>query len=260
MTTVTTRQSNTTQNLLNALPKTNAPIYARLKIAILENIHSSIWIPEQRLPSEAEIVNALGVSRMTVNRALRELTADGVLIRQQGVGTFVAPIAPKKAHSSLFEVHNIAQEIADRGHKHTTIVVELQSVKSNTDQALRLGIPTGEMIFKSTLIHFENEQPIQLEQRIVNAELAPDYGEQDFTQFTPFAYLNKVAPITEGEHLVEAMLPNPTEATQLAISSSQACLQIKRRTWCGDKIVTSARLLSPGHLFQLFGHFGRPST
>jgi GntR family histidine utilization transcriptional repressor len=252
---VTIRQSDTTQNLLNALPNTNAPIYARLKIAILNNIDSATWIPEQRLPSEAEMVNALGVSRMTVNRALRELTADGVLTRQQGVGTFVAA---KKSHSALFEVHNIAQEISDRGHKHTAIVVELQSVKSNTDQALRLGIPTGEMIFKSTLIHFENEQPIQLEQRIVNAELAPDYDEQDFTQFTPFAYLNKVAPITEGEHLVEAVLPNTTEATQLAINSSQACLQIKRRTWCGDKIVTSARLLSPGHLFQLFGHFGRP--
>jgi len=252
---VTKRQSDTTQSLLNALPNTNAPIYARLKSAILENIDSSTWLPEQRLPSEAEMVKALGVSRMTVNRALRELTADGVLIRQQGVGTFVAP---KKAHSSLFEVHNIAQEIADRGHKHTTKVVELQTVKANTDQALRLGLRTGERIFKSTLIHFENQHPIQLEQRIVNTTLAPNYAEQDFTQLTPFAYLNKVAPITEGEHLVEAVTPTAIEAQQLAINSSQACLQIKRRTWSGQKIITSARLLSPGHLFQLFGHFGRP--
>ena len=114
-------QADTTQSLLNALPNTNAPIYARLKSAILENIQSSNWMPEQRLPSEAQMVNALGVSRMTVNRALRELATDGVLIRQQGVGTFVAP---QKAHSALFEVHNIAQEIADRGHKHETIVVE----------------------------------------------------------------------------------------------------------------------------------------
>ena len=79
---MTKRQSDTTQSLLNALPDTNAPIYARLKSAILENIGSSTWLPEQRLPSEAEMVKALGVSRMTVNRALRELTSDGVLIRQ----------------------------------------------------------------------------------------------------------------------------------------------------------------------------------
>ena len=247
-------QADTTQSLLNALPNTNAPIYARLKSAILENIQSSNWMPEQRLPSEAQMVNALGVSRMTVNRALRELATDGVLIRQQGVGTFVAP---QKAHSALFEVHNIAQEIADRGHKHETIIVELQSVKANIDQALRLGVRTGEIIFKSTLIHLEDQQPIQLEQRIVNATLVPNYGQQDFTQLTPFAYLNKVAPITEGEHLVEAVIPNAIEAQQLAINSTQACLQIKRRTWSSKTIVTSARLLSPGHLFQLFGHFGR---
>ena len=116
---------------------------------------------------------------------------------------------------------------------------------------------TGEIIFKSTLIHLEDQQPIQLEQRIVNATLVPNYGQQDFTQLTPFAYLNKVAPITEGEHLVEAVIPNAIEAQQLAINSTQACLQIKRRTWSGKTIVTSARLLSPGHLFQLFGHFGR---
>ena len=57
---------------------------------------------------------------------------------------------------------------------------------------------------------------------------------------------------------MEAVIPNATEAEQLAISTHQPCLQIKRRTWSGQIIVTSARLLSPGHLFQLFGHFGRP--
>ncbi|MDC9719380.1 MAG: histidine utilization repressor [Gammaproteobacteria bacterium] len=245
--------STVTQNLIDALPASSAPIYARLKSAIVNNIANAIWMPEQRLPSESEIVRALGVSRMTVNRALRELTADGVLSRQQGVGTFVAH---KKSHSALFEVHNIAQEIADRGNKHSVNIVSLQSVKSNSDQALRLGVRTGEKIFESIIIHLENDTPIQLEERIVNAQLAPDYDQQDFSQLTPYVYLNKVAPISEGEHLVEAVSANVSEANMLNISTHQACLQIKRRTWSGKQIVTSARLLSPGHLFQLFGHFG----
>jgi len=240
--------------LLDALPSTSAPIYARLKSAITDNVNNGIWVAEQRLPSEAEMVQALGVSRMTVNRALRELTAAGVLHRQQGVGTFVAP---KKAHSALFEVHNIAQEIADRGHTHKVEILILQEVKASTDEALRLGVRTGEVIYKSELIHFENDQPIQLEERIVNASLAPDYSQQDFTKLTPYAYLNRIAPITEGEHLVEAVTANQHEASKLAIDMHQACLQIKRRTWSNQQIVTSARLLSPGHLFHLFGHFGR---
>ncbi|MEC8484901.1 MAG: GntR family transcriptional regulator, partial [Pseudomonadota bacterium] len=99
-------------NFFADLPDTPAPIYARLKQAITQKVTSGEWQANQRVPSEAEIVKALNVSRMTVNRALRELTAEGLLTRQQGLGTFVAQ---KKAHSALFEVHNIAEEVASRG-------------------------------------------------------------------------------------------------------------------------------------------------
>eukprot|EP01031_Cornospumella_fuschlensis_P045446 gene45446-55612_t len=57
---------------------------------ICRQIDDGTWPPHHRVPSESELVNELGVSRMTVNRALRELTADGYLVRMQGVGTFVA--------------------------------------------------------------------------------------------------------------------------------------------------------------------------
>jgi GntR family histidine utilization transcriptional repressor len=63
--------------------------------------------------------------------------------------------------------------------------------------------------------------------------------------------------MTEGEHLVEAVLPTPQECERLQIAATQPCLQIQRRTWAGNDIVTAARLLHPGSRFQLFGHFGR---
>ncbi|WOD08248.1 GntR family transcriptional regulator [Marinomonas sp. GJ51-6] len=78
------------EHLFSNLPDNSLPIYAKLKQAISLKISSGEWKANQRVPSEAEIVNALGMSRMTVNRALRELTAEGFLVRQQGLGTFVA--------------------------------------------------------------------------------------------------------------------------------------------------------------------------
>ena len=96
-----------------------------------------------------------------------------------------------------------------------------------------------------------------MEERVVNAVIAPEYTEQDFTSITPYEYLNQAAPISEGEHLVEAVMPSRWEAQALGLSEASACLQIRRRTWSGDNIVTSARLLSPGHVLQLFGHFQR---
>lgn len=244
-------------DLLNGLPDEPLPIYAKVKLAITRKINTGEWRANQRVPSEPEMVKALKVSRMTVNRALRELTAEGVLIRQQGVGTFVAE---KKSNSALSEVHSIADEIASRGHTHRAEQLILETGRANMEEAVMLGVRTNHPIFRSVILHYENDLPIQLEERIVNAELAPDYDKQDFTKHTAYEYLTSVAPLSEGEHLVEAVLPNEFECQKLSVSASEPCLQIKRRTWSGEHIVTAARLLHPGMRFQLYGHFGRSSS
>lgn len=241
-------------DLFDDMPDASQPIYAKLKQAISQKISNGQWQANQRVPSEAEWVKALGVSRMTVNRALRELTAEGLLVRHQGLGTFVAE---KKAHSALFEVHNIAEEIIARGHQHSSKLLVLESAKASVEEAMMLGVRTNHSIFRSVVVHYEDDLPIQIEERIVNASRAPDYDKQDFSKHTSYEYLMTTAPMTEGEHLVEAILPNEIECQRLQIAPSEPCLQIKRRTWAGDDIITVARLLHPGARFQLFGHFGR---
>ncbi|TIP32090.1 MAG: GntR family transcriptional regulator, partial [Mesorhizobium sp.] len=71
---------------MSALPDTASPLYEKVKEYILTNIGTGKWSKDRKLPSENEFVAALGVSRMTVHRALRELTSAGFLIRLQGVG------------------------------------------------------------------------------------------------------------------------------------------------------------------------------
>ncbi|WOD08249.1 UTRA domain-containing protein [Marinomonas sp. GJ51-6] len=154
-------------------------------------------------------------------------------------------------------MHNIAEEVALRGNKHHSELLVLESAKATVEEAMSLGGRTNQNIFRSVVLHYENDLPIQIEERIVNASLVPDYDKQDFATNTAYEYLMKVAPMTEGEHLVEAILPNELECQRLQISANEPCLQIKRRTWAGDDIVTVARLLHPGSRFQLFGHFGR---
>ena len=145
--------------------------------------------------------------------------------------------------------------MASRGGQYHAKQLQLTKSKASVEEAINLGMRTNQEIFRSVILHFEDNQPIQLEERVVNATLAPEYGEQDFTQETPYVYLMKAAPMTEGEHLVEAVLPNARECELLDINDHEPCLQIKRRTWSGDQIVTAARLLHPGNRFQLFGHF-----
>lgn len=229
-----------------------APLYARVKQMIAVQILNGTWPPHYRVPSESELVNQLGFSRMTINRALRELTAEGLLVRMQGVGTFVAE---PKSQSALFEVHNVADEIAARGHHHSSRLVLLEEEAAGTERALTLNMREGQRVFHSIIVHYENDIPVQIEDRYVNAQIAPEYLQQDFVEETPYAYLTRVAPLTAGEHLVEAILANSSECELLQIEQGEPCLLILRRTWSGKTPVTAARLIHPGSRHRLEGRF-----
>ena len=231
-----------------------APLYARVKQMIAQQIHSGRWLPHQRVPSESELVTQLGFSRMTINRALRELTAEGLLVRMQGVGTFVAV---PKTQSALFEVHNIADEIAARGHVHRCQVVLLGEAAAGSVRAADLELAEGQPVFHSLIVHYENDIAVQIEDRYVNPSVAPDYLKQDFAVQTPYAYLSQVAPLTEGEHVVEAILAEPEECRWLQIEPGEPCLLIRRRTWSGRQPVTAARLIHPGSRHSLEGRFSK---
>ncbi|WP_249678295.1 histidine utilization repressor [Pseudomonas abieticivorans] len=231
-----------------------APLYARVKQMINLQIANGTWPPHHRVPSESELVAQLGFSRMTINRALREMTAEGLLVRMQGVGTFVAE---PKSQSALFAVHNIADEIESRGHRHSCKVISVSEEAAGSERALALDMREGQRVFHSVIVHYENDIAVQIEDRFVNALVAPDYLKQDFTQETPYAYLTKVAPLTEGEHVVEAILADAEECKLLQIEAGEPCLLIRRRTWSGRQPVTAARLIHPGSRHRLEGRFSK---
>jgi GntR family transcriptional regulator, histidine utilization repressor len=230
-----------------------SPLYARVKQAIVQKIRSGHWLPNSKLPSESELLNLLGVSRMTINRALRELTIEGLLVRMQGVGTFVAE---PKGHAALFEIHNIAEEIAARGHAHRCEVITLEELPAKSSLVLPFALDGVSRMFHSLVVHYENEVPVQIEERFVNAAIAPEYLQQDFTKITPYAYLIQLAPLTEGEHVVEAIHAKSAECRLLQIKRNEACLLIRRRTWSAKGQVGSARLVYPGSRYRLEGKVG----
>lgn len=233
-----------------------APVarYTHIKRSILYKINSGQWGPNEKIPSENELSAQFQVSRMTVNRALRELADQGFLLRLQGVGTFVAD--SNKIGAALMSVRDIAEEIASQpNHRHQARVLVLEELRAGPELARLLEVKVRARLFHSLLLHFDNDRPAQLEDRYVNAAVAPDYLKNDFTRLTPHVYLCQVAPITEGEHIVEAVLPDAREAACLGIETRDPCLQLRRRTWSRDQVVTGVRLLYPGSRYRLEGRF-----
>ncbi|WP_223615738.1 histidine utilization repressor [Phyllobacterium calauticae] len=244
-----------TDAMLKKQPATRygAPLYAHVKRMILGRIHSGEWPPEHRVPSENELVAGLGVSKMTANRALRELANEGELVRIRGVGSFVAA---RKGHSTLFEVRNIADEIIERGHVHSASVVRLNQESAACAVADALELPSGAPVFHSVIVHRENGIAVQIEDRFVNPRAAPDYLAQDFTARTPNAYLSAIAPLSGSEHIVEAAMPSARDRKLLGIARNEPCLAIRRRTWSGDTVVSLVHLVYPGNRYRLESRTG----
>jgi len=233
------------------------PMYQQLKDLIIGRISSGELRPADRVPSENELVESMSVSRMTANRALRELTDEGYVRRVAGRGTFVADF---RAGSHVLEVQNIADEIERRGHRHTSEVVRLSLQHARGEIARALHVEQGSDVFHLLLVHRENGTPIQIEDRYVVAEFAPDCLAQDFTTVTPSAYLTAISPLQEAEQVVRATQPNAAVRQQLGMDDGEPSLVVIRRTWSHGRPVTFARLHHPGSRYELTGHYTPPGT
>jgi len=228
------------------------PVYVQVKAFIKAHISNGEWKPGDPVPSEAVLMQQFGLSRMTVNRALRELTSEGMVTRVQGSGTYVAEL---HRISSNLTIRDIQEEVVERGHVHTTRVLLTQAEKAGADVAGSLGLRTGAKVFHSILVHLENGVAIQHEDRYVNPAASPRYLETDFSQTTPTRHLLAEAPLTEASYSIEACLPTAEQATLLNIAPSEACLAMVRRTVSGPHVASLVRLVYPGSRYSFAGRF-----
>lgn len=232
---------------MNALPA-----YQAIKAHIMARIDAGEWREGALIPSENELARQFGVARMTVNRAVRELSDAQVLTRIRGAGTYVAP---PKYQSTLLEIRSIADEIRQRGHTHRAEVLQLDACPASAALAQEMRLAAGETLFHSRLLHHEEAVPVQLEERWVNPALAADYLAQDFSRQTPNEYLMAVAPLQRVEYRIEARLADAATRTRLGMAAGEPALLLHRRTWSGGAVASLARLWHPGSRYQFTGHF-----
>jgi GntR family transcriptional regulator, histidine utilization repressor len=226
------------------------PKYRFISDEIKKKISSSLWKVGHQIPSETDLAHHFSASRMTARKAVDELVNDGVLERVASVGTFVKK---QTVASPLLEIRNIADEIHARGHAHTmTVLSKLTLIPNDTNefsQSLQ-----SKSIFKIIVVHAENGVPIQLEERYVNADQAPKFLQQDFSQITASEYLNSIAPLTEAEITVEAVMPTKILKHNLQLEEDVPCLKVTRLTQSYGKPVCYTVLYHPANRFKLTGH------
>ena len=170
----------------------------------------------------------------------------------QGVGTFAAHLYRV---SSTLTIRDLHEEILSRGHRHHAEVHLARRERAQGELAAQLGLAKGAHVFHTLIVHFENDVPIQCEDRYVNPACAPDYLDVDFGAVTPTHYLLQVAPLWEAQYSIQSSAPSAQEAQLLEIDRHEACLVVVRRTMSRGVPITIARLVHPGSRYQIDGQF-----
>jgi GntR family histidine utilization transcriptional repressor len=233
-------------------PEPQIPVFQKIKDYLLSEIQNGVWKEGDAIPSEQELSNLFSVSRMTVNRAVRELTSEQILHRIQGSGTYVAQ---QKYQATLVEIKSIAAEIRHRGHQHRSELHLLQEIKADEKLAAKFKVEPKHVLYHSVIVHFENEIAIQVEDRWVNSEVAADYMLQDFNHITPNEYLVAVAPLQGVQYSIEAVNPPKAIADMLHIKTKEPCLVLHRQTLSLNKVASIATMWHPGDRYQFAGSF-----
>jgi GntR family histidine utilization transcriptional repressor len=228
------------------------PFYLTIKTDISSAIANGRLKPGDRVASEHELVRRYSVSRMTANRALRELAQEGLVIRLRGVGSFVAE-AP--VMTDFLVLRNVAEEIRQRGRAYGQRLVDKGEIRASSEVAAGLGLAPAAPVFHALLVHTQDGTPVQVEDRYVNPAAAPAFLTIDLASHYPGSYLDSIAPADEVEHIVEAVLAERRERDLLGISAGEPCLRLIRRTWSMGTPVSFIWFTYPGRFYRLKARF-----
>ncbi|WP_299186626.1 UTRA domain-containing protein [uncultured Psychrobacter sp.] len=250
----------------------SVPAYQRIKNAILDNIHSGKWQAGEAISTEMALAEEFEVSRMTVNRALKELSEERVLERRQGSGTFVAQ---QQFNHTFVEVRNIAQDLKSANRDYQAQVVSKRAitasmldnemrrkfdieeivVSSNSKSADSNKIESAEpaVLYEVKIIHFADGQPIQFEERWVDATKVPEFIEQDFSVVNTSDYLIAKSPLERGNYTIRALSAPDEIACALQIAPQSPTLVLRRQTYSAGRVLTFVKMWHAGDRYQFSG-------
>lgn len=138
------------------------PVYYQLAKLIEKSIYEGKLKPGDALPPENELVRRLGISRMTVRRAIAELTNAGLLYTQKGKGTFVAR---PQLENMVFELGDFREEIKKRGMEPRVKILSTKIVRADELLAKKLEVPLGTPCLYLRLLTSANDIPLIYEHK-----------------------------------------------------------------------------------------------
>ena len=208
-----------------------APLYQQLQQAVREAIGKQALKPDDALPPERDLAQELAVSRITVRKAFDGLVAEGLLMRRQGAGTFVAAGAEK----SFSKLTSFSEDMAARGRKPTSSWLSRSEGAVTPGEALTLGLSPGTPVYRFNRIRYADGQPMALEFSTIPAACLPSLEAVDASLYRALAEAGS-RPNRALQRL-RAVLFSAEHAELLGTTAGAAGLLIERRAFHNGQAV-----------------------
>lgn len=140
--------------------KSQNPLYQQLMLRLKNDVSAGVYPAGARIPSEQMLCETYGVSRVTVRKAILDLVQEGLLVRKQGKGTFVAGQRLKR---DLRQVTSFTDACAQRGQQAQTRLISAQLVPAAAEDAHLLGLSEDATLFEIIRLRLIDGEPVMLE-------------------------------------------------------------------------------------------------
>ncbi len=206
------------------------PLYYQLAEHIREQIRQGCLHSGDRVPSERELSDQAGVSRMTVRQAVAYLVRDATLVVRHGRGTFVAE--PKLTYDAL-HLLGFTEEMMSRGGQPSSRVLQQSVVAPPLHIAASLGLAPGDEVVQVDRLRFLDNVPLLLESSFLPAALCPGLEAEDLAAQSLYTLLRRRYKLALGcaQQTIEAIRPSARERQLLAVDGHAPMLLVDGTTY-----------------------------
>jgi GntR family transcriptional regulator len=236
------------QDIIKIDKQAKVPLYHQINQNLRQLIEGGHLQPGDGVPSEWELSDLYGVSRLTVRRALEELAREGWLTRRHGVGTFVAntkvaQIVPSKL--------GFTQKMQEIGRLPSSRLISLKVILSPAEVAIHLGLEAGAPVIELVRVRLADDEPIMLETSYLSQARFPDLTEAGLGNHSLYEFLSQhyhttlvavdqtleptLLTVLEAE-LLEAEPQSPAMLSEvLAFTTEDTAIEYSRAVTRADK-------------------------
>jgi GntR family transcriptional regulator len=211
----------------------------------------------ESLPAERELAERWNVARMTLRRAMDDLVVEGVIARRRGAGTFLT----RPRLSRRLAMTSFTEDMIRRGRVPSTRTLEFRQRKADRAASQRLRVPIGEPIFAFARLRLADDEPMAIENSMIQASLVPGLTAQDLEQSWYEVLGDRYGiHIERATFNVEPILPDARIASWLGVPTTQPCLRLKIESLDGrGRIVEAGEATFRGDTYSLSAELSAPA-